>query len=371
MVSLGEGVKNQISGQIGKLGNDLISVHPGNLVSRDEAGNITSVNLLSTLGSGTLSDNDLQIIKQAESIEQVAPLGLISGVPKTQDKKYSSSAVITTTSGLPEIISQDLAYGSFFPSDDYDSAEAVVGRSVALNLFNENVPIGKTVSIRGKEFIIRGVFEKFEINPVNPTLDLNNAIFIPLEAGKLITNDTHIFQILAKTDEPANAGKSVSSIVRGLKTERAGEEDFTVLKQDDTLAIANNIVRLITTLVAGVAAISLLIGGIGIMNIMLVSVSERKQEIGIRKAVGATNAQIMSQFLIEAVVLSLLGALLGLLVSAIGNIAIRIFTDLKPVITPQIVVIAMFVSVAVGAIFGLAPAVKAAAKDPIDSLRDQ
>jgi ABC-type antimicrobial peptide transport system permease subunit len=369
-VSLGEGVKNQVAGQIGRLGHELITVHPGNLVKRDESGKITGVNLLSTLGRGTLSEEDYQAVKKSKNVKEAVPLSLVTGVPKSIEKKYHSATIIATTDSLPDIINQELEYGSFFNGETDNGKSIAIGRSVALNLFGENAPIGKSIIIRKHEFVVGGVFERFESNPINPTLDLNNAIFIPFDGAKDLTGSTQIFQILVETNNPDKADETVNSIHQSLKANHSGEEDFTVLKQDETLAVAKNVVSMVTGLVAGIAAISLIIGGIGIMNIMLVSVSERKQEIGIRKAIGATNSQIMYQFLIEGIVLSVWGAMLGLIVAGLGNITIRIFTDFKPVITWQVVVIATFVAIAVGIIFGLAPAVRAAIKDPIDTLRN-
>jgi ABC-type antimicrobial peptide transport system permease subunit len=268
------------------------------------------------------------------------------------------------------MINHELEYGSFFSGGEFDVNKVVIGRNVAVKFFNENVPIGKSMKIRNQEFVVTGVFSKFSANIINPTLDMNNAIFIPYETGKDIANgSTHIFQILAKTDDSSESGSSVASISTSIKQNHGGEDDFTVLRQDETLTIAQNIVGLVTSLVAAVAAVSLLIGGIGIMNIMLVSVSERTREIGIRKAVGATNSQIRQQFLIESIVLSVWGAIAGLFISLLINIGLRIFTDLQPAITWQITVITAGVAIIVGAIFGLAPAIKASTKDPIESLR--
>jgi ABC-type antimicrobial peptide transport system permease subunit len=369
-VSLGEGVKNQVSEQISRLGNDLITIQPGKLVERDKTGRITKVNLLSTLGRGTLSEDDLKSVRAAKSVKETAPLNLITGAPKIGDKTFSGATVIATTDNLPGMINQELEFGGFFSEDDINQNTAIIGRSIAISFFDENVPIGKTMIIRGHEFVVGGIFEKFDANPIDPTLDLNSTIFIPFKTGKEIAGgSTHIFQIFARADTPSAVSSSANSITAKIRGNHGGQDDFTVLKQEDTLAIAQSVVSLITGLVAGIAAISLLIGGIGIMNIMLVSVSERTREIGVRKAIGATNKQIMSQFLIEAIVLTVWGALAGLFISLLANIGIRIFTDLQPAITPQVVLVATIVSIVVGIVFGIAPAIKAALKDPIESLR--
>lgn len=175
--------------------------------------------------------------------------------------------------------------------------------------------------------------------------------------------------MLAKPVDPAATEDTILAIEGALRESRGGQKDFTVLKQSENLALAEDVLNLLTSLIAGVAAISLLVGGIGIMNIMLVSVTERTQEIGIRKAVGATNRQILYQFMTEAAVLSLAGGVLGVLFSLLANVLMRIMTDLQPVITLEIILIASGVSFAVGIIFGMAPAAIAARKDPIDALR--
>jgi ABC-type antimicrobial peptide transport system permease subunit len=144
-----------------------------------------------------------------------------------------------------------------------------------------------------------------------------------------------------------------------------------VLKQSENISAANGVLSLLTQLIGGIAAISLLVGGIGIMDVMLVSVTERMHEIGIRKAIGATNRQILSQFLTEATVLSVGGGIIGVLVSLIVDFLLRLFTDLRPVISWQVVAIAVLVSTVVGIVFGTVPALKAARKDPIEALRTE
>jgi putative ABC transport system permease protein len=175
--------------------------------------------------------------------------------------------------------------------------------------------------------------------------------------------------VLAKTKSGANAEAVVDELNANLSKSHGQQEDFTVLRQEENLIVTSDILNILTAFVAGIASISLLVGGIGIMNIMLVSVSERTREIGIRKAIGATNRQILGQFLIEALVLSFAGALLGFAAATIAIGTIRLTTHLQPVITWQVALLAIVISVGVGVLFGLMPAAKAATKDPIDALR--
>jgi ABC-type antimicrobial peptide transport system permease subunit len=166
-----------------------------------------------------------------------------------------------------------------------------------------------------------------------------------------------------------NIDQVESSIRNGLQQSHGGQEDFTIFQSGDTQAVTGSVLSLITTMVFGIAIISMIVGGIGIMDIMLVSVSERTREIGIRKAVGATNHQIRKQFLLEAAVLSAWGAFIGILLSGVFNVVIRITTNLQPVISWQAVLLALFISVIFGVVFGTVPAVQASRKDPIEALR--
>jgi putative ABC transport system permease protein len=162
-----------------------------------------------------------------------------------------------------------------------------------------------------------------------------------------------------------------ASIRKTLDKAHGGQSGFVVVTGNQNLSASNNILNLLTRLIAGVAAISLLVSGIGIMNVMLVSVSERKHEIGIRKAVGATNRQILSQFLMESSVMSLWGGVIGIGLAFLIELVLRLYTDLKPSISWQVVVLATGVSLFVGIVFGTIPAVKAARKDPIEALRSE
>lgn len=369
-VSLGEGVKQQVAGQIKNLGSDLITIRPGKIVSRNPDGSVKSINIFSGLGPSTLTEQDLNVIRLTKGVKTAVPFSLVTGLAEANGREYGSGFIVATTDQAPEVLNQKVQFGAFFSSDDANSYAAVIGPRVAEELFAENVPVGKIMKIRGQDFVVRGIFEEFENNPLTPSSDFNRAIFIPLAVGKKLGGDSlQIYQVLVKPEQPGHIPAVVDSLHKGLVAAHGGQEDFTILKQEETLTIATSILNLLTAMIAGIAAISLIVGGIGIMNIMLVSVTERTREIGIRKAIGATNRQILSQFLIEAIVLSFVGGLIGIILSLLSNFVIRIATDLQPIITLPIVIIACSVSLLVGIVFGIAPALKAARKDPIDALR--
>ncbi len=369
-VSIGEGVKQQVSDQITQLGSDLITIRPGKIVNRDNDGKITGVNFLAGMGGSTLTEKDIETISTTPNVGATVPISYITGTSRTQEREFNSGLIVATNEDLPEILNQKIEFGDFFGKGDLNKHIAVIGKNVAQQLFQENVPVGKTLHIRGESFIVRGVFEEFPSNPLSFGSDFNSAIFIPFPIGKAMSGgNIQIYEVLAKTEDTTKAKETIEAITVALKKSHGGEEDFTILKQDESLSITNSILDIMTSMIAGIAAISLIVGGIGIMNIMLVAVTERTREIGVRKAIGGTNRQILGQFLIEAIVLSLWGGLIGIGLSFVANALMRIFTDLEPVITLQIVAISSLVSMIVGVVFGITPALKASRKDPIEALR--
>jgi len=371
-VSLGQGIKQQVVGQINRLGSDLITVRPGSIVTRDNKGNITKINLSSAYGlnSGSLLPSDLGVIQKTPGVSLAVPIDLITSGIKANDQEYNGNAIIGTNEGLPDILKQRIAFGSFFSQADATQDVVVIGQNVALQMFQENAPIGMTLSIRGQDFVVRGVFDKFNSSPLPFGPDFNNAIYVPFQAGQAATGGTgQLVQVLVRPTNANATAKTISSLNDQLYAAHGQQNDFTVLKQDENLSVTSDILNLFTGFVAAIASISLLVGGIGIINIMFVAVTERTREIGIRKALGATNRQILNQFLIEASVLSLVGGIIGIILSFVIEGLLILLTNLQPVINWQIVLIAAGVALAVGIVFGITPAVKAARKDPIDALR--
>jgi len=368
IVSIGEGVRQHVSQQINQLGPDLITVRPGQVVSRDASGTVTGYDVLGLIAAGSLSEADWRGMEKVQDVRLTVPMNLVPGVLKTNDNTYSDGIVIGAPPGVPEVLNKEVEYGTFYNENGKEAA--VIGKRIAERLFKENIPIGKSFEFRGRNFIVRGIFEEFETSPLVPSADYNNAVFIPYDVSKEVAGgQTQIYQVLLKPSTPDKAEQVAKDIKAGLKASRGGQENFTVLKQDENLALTSSLLRMLTAMIAAVAAISLIVGGIGIMNIMLVSVSERTHEIGIRKAIGATNQQILSQFLLEAGVLSLVGGVVGVFFAILTNYLLRITTELEPVITLQIVLLACLVSLVVGLFFGITPAMRAARKDPIEALR--
>lgn len=192
---------------------------------------------------------------------------------------------------------------------------------------------------------------------------------IPYESAKDIGGNIQILQIYVEAEDESKVDAVAADVRDTLIKNHAGQEDFTILEREEALEATNAVFYQLTVFTAGVAFISFIVGGIGIMNIMFATVSERTREIGIRKAIGATNSQILGQFVMESALLSILGGFFGVLLAFGANAIIRITTDLQPITTWQVVIVAAGLSVITGIVSGILPAAKAASKDPITSLR--
>jgi putative ABC transport system permease protein len=369
IVAIGQGIQNQVSGQIHRFGKNLITVKPALLNTSSDSGS-TGINLIAGLNvSAPLTAQDYGIVAATKGVAASAPLTIATGTVTGDYGKYTKGFVIGTTSDLPSLVNQSLSYGSFL-NDEGGVNAAVIGPNVAKSMFNENVPLGRSFTFHGERFIVVGIFNQFVSTTLSQQADYNNAIFISNELAEELTKNTApTYSILVRPAEASQTEVVAKRIKQRLDKSHGGQSGFEVLTGNQNLSASDTILSLLTRSIAGIAAISLLVGGIGIMNVMLVSVAERMHEIGIRKAVGATNRQIWSQFMIESSLLTLCGGILGIALAFIFNLGLRLTTNLQPVITWQIVVLATGVSLLVGVIFGTVPAFKAARKDPIEALR--
>jgi len=374
VVGLGQGVQRQIEAQTNQYGSNLITVRPGRTTASKGLQGLANTDLLFGLNSlNGLSTQDLHAVQTAPGVSVVAPLGIVSGTAQATSgptqANLPNALVLATNQDLPAALSHSLASGGFFKSNDNTANVAVLGKKAAEALFEQDAPLGNSFSFRGQTFVVVGVFDDFAATPLAGTADFNNAIFIPLGTAEQLTqNQTLFYSILAKPDK-TGVQPAVRAITNNMQAVRAGAQDFSVLDQRQNLAASSHVLTLLGGLVTAVASVALIVGGVGIMNIMLVSVTERMHEIGVRKAIGATNRQILTQFTLEAAVLSGLGGILGVLASLAVAGLLRVYTSYHPVIAWKAMIVATLASFAVGLIFGVAPAMKASREDPVEALR--
>ena len=372
VVGIGDGVKRQVAGTIDHYGKDLIIVRPGQVTGNGMISAGNSDVLFGMANTASLNADDVTTIRRTPGVAQVAPLGVVPGTPQADSKTAPGVFMLATDSDLPAILKQNVEEGDFWSDASANQNFAVIGQKVAGALFGEPVPLGRTFMFRGEQFTVRGVFAQWVNVPFSPTANFNNAIFIPYQTAARVTHGSSgLYTVLAKTGDPKTVPAVAGALTSRLQSAHGGQKDFTVLGPKDSVTASAQVVHLLTVWIWAVAAISLFIGGVGIMNIMLLSVTERMHEIGVRKAIGATGRQIMAQFVLEATVLSLVGGAIGVAVS-LGSVGLLYaYTNLKPVISWDAVGIATAVSLVIGIVFGTAPALKAARKDPIQALRHE
>ncbi len=370
VVGISEGIKLQIANQINSYGKDIITIRPSSV--QVSGSSLDSLSLLAGINvSGSLSENDVHIIQRSKDVSQVVPESAMTADVIGTAKSYKSGLVVGTTNNFLSFFNQSLSYGSFL-SSNISSNQVVVGSLAASELFNEDVPLGQTVMINNQPFIVEGILNPFPSTPLSSGSEFNRALFINYNQAESMTNNTiTTYQILAKPTKPNLLNQTKNSIYSNLLQSHNGQNNFEVLDQNQSSNSSSSILKLISKLIIGVSVISLVVGGIGIMNVMLVSVTERYHEIGIRKALGATNRQVLNQFLIESTTLSTIGGLIGVIFAYFVDLIMRMFTNIEPSITWQIVLLALLASILDGIIFGSLPALKAAKKAPIDALRSE
>jgi putative ABC transport system permease protein len=348
-------------------------VRSGKLVNQTSSSNVSNLNLLAFFSASTLTARDVSSLTGLPSVKAVAPMDFVTSSARADGKELDNLFVIGTTPDVSQVLPENVEYGDFFDQSVSSQGNAVIGSGVAEQLFGELNPVGQSLTISGRTFVVQGVLAKSSVSLLSVAeTDFNAAILIPLiPAEQLASGNTNILQILIKAKDANNLDATVNEVHSALLKNHRGQENFTVLKQYELLNIAGGVINQLTGFISGIAAISLLVGGIGIMDIMLVSVSERTREIGIRKAVGATNRQILNHFLVEGLVLSVGGGVIGVITSLVVFGILRIETNLQPVITVPVMALAVGVSVGIGIIFSVVPALKAARKNPIDALRGE
>ncbi len=369
ILSLSGGATKIITDQTAELGNTIAVVRPGKAPKEARLRDLTS-SIAGNQPTSSLTEQDVASIRDTPNVVAAAPIMLLDGSLTAGNNTPDDVSIIATTPELSQVTNLPLGDGQFIDSTT-NKDTAVVGAQLSVDLFGTEQSIGRTFRTHGMDFTVIGILKHLN-NPVNySNVDFDHAAIISLESGKSFNQGVaHIQQITIKANSPEHLEGIVAATQKALTANRQGETDFTVLSGSTLSQPANQLFSAIAATLTTVAAVSLVVGGIGIMNIMLVGVSERTREIGIRKALGASGAHITWQFLIESLMMSLAGGAFGYLLGyLLAFTAARIFLTFDPLFSWQIAAAAMGISLVVGLLFGLYPAVRAARKDPIEALR--
>jgi putative ABC transport system permease protein len=362
LVSIGTGLQEYVTTQFQALGANTIFVMPGKLDLKNMQSAGTAMMTVSKLEVSDVEDIQRGSSVIAFASPAVAGAGIIT---------YRGKTISTELAGIWENYFQIMNFtpqsGDLIRQNDVERSRKVIvlGDKPATDLFGDSDPVGSYVSLGGVRYLVKGrLAAKGSGGALGSNID--DHAFIPYTTALRQFNQTKPYMISVKTLSQSDVEQASSDISRVL-LRRLKEDDFTVMKQTDLLNTITQFLSVITVALGGIAAISLLVGGIGIMNIMLVSVTERTREIGLRKAVGATPQDILAQFLIEAVILSLFGGIIGITLGALGSLALN--AVIKTYVTAWSVLLASSFSALIGIVFGVAPAVRAARLDPIEALR--
>ena len=371
MMSIGTGAQESVIKSVQDIGSNIIIVVPGN---RQEQQQGFERMLGDDRDKEVLKVEDVKMIeKEAKLIKGAAPVVLSSSII-TYLNKNTRASVYASSEKAEYIYNFEMEQGQFYTSSDVQNSAnvVVIGRTIINKIFGKIDPIGKIVKVDGKNFTVIGIAKSKGTDQYGN--DQDNSISMPITTAqnKLYGID-YINMIIAQSTSENNmnqASNEIERILRRAHNLRTDEKnDFTVQNQTQLLDIVGTIINIFTITISSIAGISLLVGGIGIMNIMLVSVTERTREIGIRKAVGAKNKDILFQFLVESVVLSITGGILGILFAVAVSVILNRFTILKPTISAFPIILAITFSTIVGLFFGIYPAMRAARLNPIAALR--
>ena len=365
--SLSGGVSSMISNQIIAEGESLAVVRPKELTTNNK-NVITNLATSRNFTQSSIKNEDLGLISKVKDVLAVAPLANFSAKVKGDgDEKYAN--LLATSPNLDQTVGLKVREGQFI-AESANANTVVIGNQMAIDLFGTTQALGKEITMKGEKFIVIGVLahQSSSINFSN--VDFNNTAIIPyVTAKRIIGENLQIQQVNIRVKSVNNLNQVQQEIEKGMLKNHNGEKDFEVLTGKNISHPSDKFIELSTFILAIVASISLVVGGIGIMNIMLVNVSERTREIGIRKALGANNRHILFQFLTESMIISLSGGFFGYLIGYAFSFGVSVFLPFSPVISWQIAVLVCGISMLVGVVFGLYPAFRAARKDPIISLR--
>ena len=359
LTSIGEGVHKYVLGEFTQFGTNLIAVTPGKTSTFGISGAIVN-------NVRPLSLDDAGALARLSGIKAAVPM--VQGNAAVEFGKQTRRGMIFGVGhAVPEVWSMHAARGRFLPDDDprYARSFVVLGHKMASELFGAGSPLGKRVRIGGESFRVIGVMET---KGQMLGFDLDDAVYIPTRKAMAMFDQDSLMEVDLLYNADADADV-VAGRIKTLLMDRHGSEDFTIVTQDQMLETLGNVLDILTMAVASLGAISLLVGGVGILTIMTISVNQRTHEVGLLRAIGAPKQQILWLFMGEAVMLSALGGLTGLLLGAGGAWLLGAAIPALPVHTPLFyVLLAECIAIAIGISAGVAPAWRASRLDPIDAL---
>jgi putative ABC transport system permease protein len=375
IMSMGEGAQRLVLNEIEGFGADILSIRPG----KEPTG---PSDVGETLLTETLVTADVEALERPENVPHLAdlaPLVMVAGNASYDGEIYRPIIIGGDAEFFAELLDLYPAEGRLFTEGEVgdQASVAVIGSEVAEELFGGREVVGERITVGGRKFQVVGVFPS---RGMGSLFEYDRMVLLPYTTAQTyLQGGNHFQEIIVRVDDPANMAKTVADIEATLREthglEPGDEADFNVTTQEAVIDQISTILGTLTTFLTGVVAVALVVGGIGIMNMMLVSVTERTREIGLRKAIGATDGDIILQFMLEALILTVSGGIIGVLMggvfSWIAALLIERYTDLAWtfVLPLDAVVLGLGVSTAIGLVFGLYPARQAAKRSPIDALR--
>ncbi len=359
--TLGEGARSYVVGQFSSLGTNLLIVLPG----RSET--VGGAPPLLGITPRDLTLDDARALTRSTSIKYVAPITL-GAAPVSKGKREREVTIIGSTPHLFQVRQLGMAHGRFLPEGDIKRAApvCVLGYKLKQELFGNLSPLGETIRIGDWRFRVIGVLSN---KGESFGLDMADVVVIPVASAQALFNTSTLFRIMVEASDRDTITRAKNSILRIIQARHDGDDDITVITQDAVLATFDKILTTLTLTVTGIAAISIAVAGILIMNVMLIAVSQRRTEVGLLKAIGAPSRQIILLFMAEAAFLSIIGAILGLVLAVLSTWVLQRFIPAFPLVIPiWSLWTAAGVAISTGLIFGVLPAVRAAKLDPVLSL---
>jgi putative ABC transport system permease protein len=364
LISLGQGLQSFVTQQFEQLGTNILYVIPGNIGS--SSGGALSASSMMSMMSNKLKLSYADDIKRLSN--SIADVGAGIEMPAVvrYKGKTKNATLVGGTGNYQQIHNMNTVQGREINETDVklERKVVVIGKDIASQFFGISNPVGKEITLADQKYLIIGILK--DMGSAGFGASANDHNFVPISSAQKLFNIDHIQTISIKVKSQDEIPQ-VKRLTEKYLLKKLSKDDFSVTDASTLLSSINQILGALTGVLGGIAAISLIVGGVGIMNIMLVSVTERTREIGLRKAVGAKPSDILFQFLIEAIVLSVLGGTLGILVGVGGATLANKFVTTS--VTAWSVILAFSVSASVGVVFGVTPAVKASRLDPIEALR--